>query len=118
MSEKNRNLMLTVGASLEIAELCPGQDFANIGELLTTEGQTYAQQTETWAKLISILSKGGVAAAQQNGKTSLEALTPEDVLALDIAEYILLRDQVLHCFDVDTAVSVRLESQKKRTGTD
>lgn len=119
MEAKNRKLALTVGASIEIAELCPEEDFANIGVLLSSEGKTYAEQTETWAKLISILSKGGaMTAVQENGGDMPEALTPEDVLSLDIADYILLRDQVLQCFDVDAAVSVRLKSQKKRTGTD
>ena len=45
-------------------------------------------------------------------------LTVEDVLGLEMPEYILLREKVFRCFDVDTAVTVKLESQKKRQDGD
>ena len=106
MEEK---LALTVGASIEIAKLCKDEDFGNVGLLLTGEGKSYEEQTRTWAQIISILSKAA------DGE---HYLTVEDVLGLEMPDYILLREKVFKCFDVDTAVTVKLESQKKRQDGD
>ena len=40
------------------------------------------------------------------------------LLGLEMPDYILLREKVFKCFDVDTAVTVKLESQKKRQDGD
>ncbi len=106
MEEK---LALTVGASIEIAKLCLDEDFCNVGLLLAGEGKSYEEQARTWAQIISILSKSA------DGE---HYLTVEDVLGLEMPEYILLREKVFRCFDVDTAVTVKLESQKKRQDGD
>ena len=54
---KERGFLMTVGASAEIAKLCPGEKLENLSKVFG-EGAGDAASLETTAKLIVALNKG------------------------------------------------------------
>ena len=112
---KERGFLLTVGASAEIAELCPGGELDRIGEVL--EGP-YAKTLRMVAKIIAAMSRG-----YENNRKYEEPgyvpdpLTVDEILALPTPELKALEDEALAKFAQDTKPAVEVEPGKKTDGT-
>ena len=62
---KEYGFKLTVGASIQIAKLCPNGDLSRIAEAV---GGEYGQQAEAMAKFVEALSNGYAAAEEFEGR--------------------------------------------------
>lgn len=111
---KERNFLLTVGASAEIAEMCPGGEISRIGEIL--EGP-YNKVLRTTAKIIAAMSRG----YENNRKYEEpgyvpEPLTVDEIMALPTGILHKLEEEALAKFNADTGTSVEIEEPKKDNG--
>lgn len=106
---KEYGFKLTVGASIQIAKLCPNGDLARIAEAV--EGG-YEKQTETMAKIVSALSNGYAAAEEFEGRKA-ERLTLEAVLSLSPDQFTEISEEAFMAFGVDVKGEIGVESSKK-----
>lgn len=106
---KEYGFKLTVGASIQIAKLCPNGDLARIAEAV--EGG-YEKQAETMAKIVSALSNGYAAAEEFAGRKA-ERLTPESVLSLSPDQFTEISAEAFRTFGVDVKGEIEVESSKK-----
>lgn len=104
---------LTIGASVEIAELCPEGDIKNIGDLLSGR---YAETLGATAKIIVALNKGYEDAQkyEQEGYVA-RPLSVEEVLTLDGETLAALQAEALAAFTNDQKTSVEDAPAKKKT---
>lgn len=107
---KERKFLLTVGASAEIAELCPDGDLSRIGEAL---GVSFAKNLRFIARMIAAMSRG----YEENRKYmepgyEPDPLTVNEVLSLQMSEIKELQDEAFAAFKADTAPSVEVEQPK------
>ena len=100
---------LTVGASVQIARLCPDGNLARIGEVV---GNGYGEQAETMAKLIVALNGGFVAAEEFEGRQA-NRLTLDGVLSLSPAVFAEMTAEALRSFAGDIDGEIEVESTKK-----
>lgn len=111
---KERNFLLTVGASSEIADLCPGGDLSRIGEVL--EG-SYNKTLRTVAKMIAAMSRG-----YENNRKYEEPgyepdpLTVDEIMSLPTKVLGELEAEALAKFSEDSGTSVEVEEPKKDNG--
>lgn len=109
IGNKEYGFKLTVGASLQIAKLCPGGDLARIAEAV---GGEYGQQADVMARLIVALSNGYAAAEEFEGRTA-NRLTYEDVMAFSPAMFTDASAEAFKVFGVDAKGEIEVESEKK-----
>ena len=103
---------LTVGASAEVAELCPGGDLTKIGEALRGR---FADTIEITARFIVALAAGYDAAQAFAGKpVEHPPLTVEMLKALPIADFKAVQAAAMASFQGDTKPSVEVEPSKKK----
>ena len=100
---------LTVGASIQIAKLCPNGDLARIGEAV---GNGYGEQAEVMAKMIVALNNGYCAAEEFEGRKAYR-LTVENVLSLSPATFAELSLEAFKAFTGDIDGEIEVESEKK-----
>lgn len=100
---------LTVGASIEIARLCPDGDLARIGEAV---GKGYGEQATTMAKVIVALNHGYVASEEFSGRNA-HSLTVENVLSLSPVVFADLSAEALRAFIGDVEGELEVETEKK-----
>lgn len=100
---------LTVGASVEVARLCPGHDLSRIGEAI---GDGYGEQAETMARLIVALNNGYVAAEAFEGRKAFR-LTLEDVLSLSPSVFADMANEAIRAFMGDVSGEIEVETEKK-----
>ncbi len=111
---KERNFLLTVGASAEIADLCPGGDLSRIGEVL--DGN-YNKTLRTVAKIIAAMSRG-----YENNRKYEEPgyepnpLTVDEIMSLPTNVLKQLESEALSKFSEDSETSVNVEETKKNNG--
>lgn len=102
---------LTVGASAEIADLCPDGDLNRIGEVL--EGR-FSETVNFNAKFIVAMSKGYDDAKKYSGEPlDHRPLTVEMILSLPQKQFIEVQDYALACFTADNKTTVEVEPPKK-----
>lgn len=108
---KERKFMLTVGASAEIADLCPDGDLAKLPKLL--EGR-YSAITKATAKIIAALNKGyeDARAFEAEGYEA-DPLTVAEIMTLSPAELKELQDEALAAFVADKQPTVEVKPAKK-----
>lgn len=75
----------TVGATCKIADICPGQEIKNIGELF--DGNT-TNKYENWSKIIVYLSEGYEQAQKFDDPSYVpNPLTMEEMMAITQPEF-------------------------------
>lgn len=109
---KNIGFTLTVGASIELARMCPGSDISKIGELF---GEDYLSNMENIVKFIAIMSKGFKDAEALEGRKA-DALSEEQVRALLPDELTRLMGEAMASFRADSAGDIDAESKKEVRG--
>ena len=106
---KEYGFKLTVGASVQIARLCPDGDLARISEAV---GTNYGEQAETLARMISALSNGYAAAEAVEGREAAR-LSVEDVLSVDPKTFEALTREAFAAFSSDIKGEVEVKPTKK-----
>ena len=107
---KERNFLLTVGASAEIADMCPLGDLSRLGELFT---QDYGKQVRTTARLIEAMSRGYENQKHyEDPNHEPDALSFNEIMALDTATFQAVAHEVMQKFTLDQKPTVETEAKK------
>lgn len=109
---KDIGFTLTVGASIELAKICPNNDITKIGELFA---ENYLANMENIVKFISIMSKGFRDAEALEGR-KVDCLTEEQVKALRPDELTDLMNGAMESFKVDSKGEIDADSKKEAGG--
>lgn len=103
--------MLTVGASAEIAKLCPDGDLNRMNEVI---GGNFADAVTFSAKFIVAMANGYDDAKRFAGETvTHKPLTLDMVMALPGSEFAEVQTAALAAFGEDLNPSVEIDSKKK-----
>lgn len=109
IGNKEYGFRLTVGASVQIAKLCPDGDLTRIGDAI---GKDYGHQAESIARIIVALNNGYAASEEFEGRTA-DRLTYDAVMSLSPASFSELSAEAFRCFGVDVKGEVEIEPTKK-----
>ena len=102
---------LTIGASVEIAELCPGGDIKRIGEVLNTE-KPLGENIGVISGIVCALSKGAeVKKAFENVGYVPEPITKEISYSLDNNTYNELVSEAFAAYIGGKQTSVEVEPE-------
>lgn len=109
---KDYGFMLTVGASGEIADLCPDGDIERLGEAL--EG-SYNQTLNVATGMIVAMSRGfETHRAFEEPGYKADPLTRDMILALSQADFKALEEEAVAAFSSSTRRSVEVVSTTKK----
>lgn len=108
---KDIRFKLTVGASGEIADLCPDRDISKIGEMLSG---SYCDSIITTEKFCRILNKWYVRFEKYAGRKA-DSLEEGECLTLEPDEYKQLINEAMGAFSSDAKTDVKVEPAKKAT---
>ena len=106
---KEYGFKLTVGASIQIAKLCPNGDLSRIAEAV---GGEYGQQAETMARFVEALSNGYAAAEEFEGRNA-NRLSYESVLTLSPSVFSDVCAEAFKAFGADVKGEIEVEPSKK-----
>lgn len=107
---KERKFMLTVGASQEVAALCPDNDLKRIGDVMQGD---YVTVTDNIMKLIVTLNKAyEEAQAYESPGYTPAPLTLEQLRTVTPAQLKVLEAEALAAFAADTTPTVEVEPDK------
>ena len=110
--EEEYGFALTVGASAEIADMCPDGDLNRMGELL--EGR-FSETVNFTASFIAAMAKGFDDARRFSGEqVTHKPLTKEMVLALPSNAFKEVQNAALAAFKGDTETTMEVAPSKKR----
>ena len=109
---KEIGFALTVGASIELARICPNNDITKIGDLF---GENYLANMENIVKFITIMSKGFRDAEALEGR-KVDMLTEEQVKALKPDELTMLMSEAMGSFKADGKGEIDADSKKEAGG--
>ena len=108
----------TVWATCEISKLCPGRDLARLAEAM---GDNFADNMEVTARIAEILSRADAEARsweEHNFDAVNMALTAEELMTLDLAEFVSVTTEAMAAFNRDAETTVEAEPVKKTDGAD
>ena len=104
--------MLTVGASIEIAKMCPGGDLARIGEMF--EHTNYADTLDFIIDFAVALNKGySEHMAFESGGFDVRPLTAAELRALPPSALAELQREAMASFTSDAETSIEVKPEKK-----
>lgn len=108
---KERNMAMTVGASAQLAEICPNKDLTKIKEALE---KPYSEALLFVVKFIRIM----INAAEDKRFYEQENYTPDyikdnEILALSIDDLNALKAEAFEKFTADSKTTVETEQEKK-----
>lgn len=106
---KDIRFRLTVGASGEIADLCPDRDINRIGDMLSG---AYGDSIITTEKFCRILNKWYVRCERFAGRKA-DSLEEGETLTLDADEFKLLMAEAMKVFQLDAKTEIETEPSKK-----
>lgn len=107
---KERKFMLTVGASQDVAKLCPDNDLKRMGELMQGD---YVSITDNIMQLIVTLNSAYEAAqAYETPGYTPAPLTLEQLRTLTPAQLKALEKEALAAFVADSTPTVEIEPDK------
>lgn len=109
---KNIGFTLTVGASIELARICPNGDISRIGDLFADD---YLRNMENIVKFIAIMSKGFRDAEALEGRKA-DALSEEQVKALRPEELTSVMSEAMASFKADGKGEIDADSKKEAGG--
>ncbi len=109
---KERKFMLTVGASMDIADLCPHGDITKLGEVIAKG--SYAEQMRMTLKLALIMNHGyeDNRAFEEEGYKA-DYITEDELRTLKPGEISELSDAILNAYRGDIQGEIELEPEKK-----
>lgn len=105
----------TVWATCEISKLCPGRDLARLAEAM---GDNFADNMEVTARIAVILSEADAQARRWEGKGDVRPLMMEELMTLDLAEFVSVTTEAMAAFNRDAETTVEAEPVKKTDGAD
>lgn len=109
---KERKFRLTVGAAIEIANLCPDKDLRKIGELLE---KPFSEATDTIVKMIAAMSAGHESYMQyMDPGYAPTPLTEQEIMILHAKQLAELRKEALAAFSKDAVHDLDLDTSKKK----
>ena len=112
INERERGFLLTIGASVEISELCPQGDLSRLSEVFD---QPYAKQVTATAKMISAMSRAYESAKHfEDPSYEPVPLTVNEILALDPGTFQELTAEATRKFIADQKTTVEVEESKKK----
>lgn len=101
----------TVGATCDIADLCPDKDIANLGDVMN--GGSTRDQFRAMCGFVAALNKGYEDAAQFEDKSYVKRpLTFDELSTLSPEELSALFVEAMETFNADAETTV--ETEKKR----
>lgn len=100
----------TVGAMAEIAELCPGGNLGNLGQIIDSKSDSEAFRGI--AKIIVTLNRGDCEARKYEGLPAADPLTVNEILALKKDEFTELEKQAMAAIYADNTPTVEIETAK------
>lgn len=102
---KNVDFMLTVGAAMQIAALCPDRDLRKIGDIMA---DTFGALKLT-ADMAEIMSRAAAAAHRFAGEPETDTVSVEELLALDMTGgvYKEVTDAVFAAFNKGQETAVK-----------
>ena len=104
---------MTVGASAEIADLCPDGDLSKIGELLS--GERFGETAMAGASIITALARAHDSVKRFEGEeVNHPTLTVEMLFALPQATYMEAMSEAMSAFRQDMQTTVEVEPSKKK----
>lgn len=104
---------LTVGASSEIADLCPDGDLSRISEILSTD--SFSSSAKAGAGIAVAMAKAYDEIKKFSGETvDHTPLTVEMVFALTQPEFMAVMGEALSAFGADVKQTVEVEPSKKK----
>lgn len=106
---KEYGFKLTVGASIQIAKVCPNGDLSRIAEAV---GGEYGQQAEAMARFVAALSNGYAAAEEFEGREA-NRLSYESVLALSPNLFTEVCAEAFMAFGADVKGEIEVQASKK-----
>lgn len=112
---KNINFALTIGASVEIAKMCPDGDLRRVGELL--DGENYIKTVEVSAKMMKVMNEGYVGIERMNGREADE-LTEEEIMLLTPQELGEVTKVLINAFVNDSKGEIEAESKNVKRGAE
>lgn len=103
--------MLTVGASAEIAKLCPSNDISRLGELF---GDDYVASIDIVSKIVVALNKGfEMAKSFEEQGYQPKPLTHEELMTLTTPQLMELQREAMAAFKTDSEGTVEVAASKK-----
>ena len=107
---------LTVRASLEISKMCPEGKMENIDRWLDGNDETVVSR---FAKMAVVMNKAAIMQEHLGQPVTewehIPCLTEEMVLDLPFHQYKQMRAEMYHALRGDSAVTVAVEPEKKRS---
>ena len=114
---KEYDLIMTVGASEEIAKLCPDGKMENIYKVF--DGKTDAEALDFAVRFICILSNAADENAEYAGKeVDHPKLTEKMLKAMPADEFALMQRIAMGAIQESSETSVEVEPSKKKDVTD
>lgn len=111
-------LLLTVGASVKVADLCPDRDLKNIGDLMG-EDKKYGELTDSVAKIIIAMSEGYEEDRYYSEQGyEKRPLTYGEIMSLRPEVLKELQAETFAAFKSGMKTEVEVESSKKKTETE
>lgn len=109
---KERGLLLTVGASVEISDMCPQGDLSRLGEVFD---QAYGKQVRATVKMIAAMSRAYEDAKHfEDPSYEPDALTVNEILSLEPSAFRDLTNEAMKKFIADQTPTVEVEESKKK----
>ncbi len=99
---------LTVGASVQIAKICPGNDIKRLTELLNKNKDDYIETVEIMNTIMKCMNGGFVAGEKLKGNDAVR-LTDEMLETLTTDEYQEMQKEALRLFKKDGKGEVNAE---------
>lgn len=103
---------MTVGASIEIARLCPDGDISRVSEIF--DQNHFAKTMENTAKFIVALHRG--ARRAEDGRDAELYLTEDDIYNMDVSEVQELQLAAVAAFRRDGKTEVEIKPAKNGEG--
>lgn len=107
---KEVGFALNMGASAEIAKLCPGGDLRRVNELLGDAN--YGENVETIAKFVEILCRWNAVAKKWEGE-SADTLCLEEILSLSPTEFAAAQAEAMSAFAADSEGEIETVDDSK-----
>ena len=113
---KERKFLLTVQASIDVAEMCPDGDLSRIGEVLSVDSKL-PKSMRMIAKMIAAMSRGFESNRKyEEAGYEPDPLTVDEIMALPMQTLKELQDEALQAFKSSVEPKIELKESKKKDG--
>lgn len=102
---------LTVGAALEIGDLCPDNDLAKVDTLF--DGGTN-KMLRNACKVIRALNRGYELSEKSPTDDTVKVLTTDELQALEYEEFMDVLNEAMKAFKQDQSTTVQAEPKKEK----